>query len=88
MRFGTVLVGLLFVGAAVAQDIPAPEGMLIRRVSPGSSACNTLLCDHFSRFAAAPALAPLSALTHDLGAALAPTLTKRKILALSFAGFL
>ncbi|CAK0778591.1 hypothetical protein CVIRNUC_004621 [Coccomyxa viridis] len=56
MRFGTVLVGLLLVGAAVAQDIAAPE--------------------------AAPALAPLSALTHDLGAALAPSLTKRKILAL------
>ncbi|CAL5226673.1 g9523 [Coccomyxa viridis] len=31
MRFGTVLVGLLLVGAAVAQDIAAPEGRKMLR---------------------------------------------------------
>ena len=37
----TVLVGLLLVGATVAQDIATPEGTYLWRVSPGSTAlCN------------------------------------------------
>jgi hypothetical protein len=83
MKPHVVCLALLVIGAAVAQDVAAPEGVftsLRPLMCPvlGSTTTHPLSCPTAAQ-AVVPAVAPLSTLVERVGAALAPSLHPRRL---------